>query len=107
RVVISERPILHREGEFCPIDDFLRLLCGNSAQINPSTLVIFFDYQVEVLSKISSVPWVQFSRGQGSILYRKFRKTVQKLKKVLLKSSSVHTTLRGGSGQVNISPGPV
>ncbi|WZY99670.1 hypothetical protein YC2023_071999 [Brassica napus] len=39
----------HREGQLRPIDDSLRLLCGSSAQVNLSTLLIFFDDQVEVL----------------------------------------------------------
>ena len=55
------RSILHQEAKFCPIEEFLQLLCGSSAQVNLSTLLIFFDDQVEVLSKISSVPWFQFS----------------------------------------------
>ncbi|KAF3500458.1 hypothetical protein F2Q69_00039888 [Brassica cretica] len=49
--------------EFCPIEDFLQLLRGSSAQINLSKKVLFFNDQVEVLSKISLIPWVQFSRS--------------------------------------------
>ncbi|WZY93701.1 hypothetical protein YC2023_066030 [Brassica napus] len=43
------RSILHQEAKFCPIEEFLQLLCGSSAQINLYTLLIFFDDQVEVL----------------------------------------------------------
>ncbi|WZZ03195.1 LOW QUALITY PROTEIN: hypothetical protein YC2023_089116 [Brassica napus] len=96
--------ILHQGAKFCPIEEFLQLLCTSSAQINLSTLLILFDDQVEVLSKISSVPWFQFSRGYGSILCSDFRRIVQKLRKVLFKLSSVQTSIRGGSVQVKISP---
>ncbi|WZZ15456.1 hypothetical protein YC2023_108545 [Brassica napus] len=93
------RSILHQEAKFC-----LQLLCGSSAQINLSTLLILFDDQVELLSKISSVPWFQLSRGYGSILCSDFRRIVQTLRKVLFKLRSVQTSIRGGSVQVKISP---
>ena len=56
------RSILHQEAKFCPIEEFLQLLCGSSAQVNLSTLFIFFDDQVEVLAGVSPDPWVQTSR---------------------------------------------